>query len=197
MSEFAGVILAGGRGQRFGGPKAYALLPDGRTFLEACRDCLRAAGARPIITTLPPGSVPELDGTTAVVLPPAASAMFDSLREGLEAALGAAWEAVVVLPVDHPLVRPETASALAAAAGAVVLPSYRGKHGHPVVLARSVAVAIASGVLAGPTLRDVVRAVGHQDLAVDDPGVGANCNTPEALSASLADRAPGERGGSQ
>ncbi len=37
-SRTAGLILAGGAGRRFGGPKAFARLPDGRTFLEACAD---------------------------------------------------------------------------------------------------------------------------------------------------------------
>ena len=30
------VILGGGEGKRWGGPKAWAPLPDGRSFLEAC-----------------------------------------------------------------------------------------------------------------------------------------------------------------
>ncbi|MGV8040635.1 MAG: hypothetical protein AB2L07_11310 [Thermoanaerobaculaceae bacterium] len=47
---------------------------------------------------------------------------------------------------------------------------------------------IVSGALSGPTLRDVLRAVGTVDLPVDDPGVVANCNTPERLAAALAQR---------
>ena len=67
---FAGLILAGGEGKRWGAPKAFARLPDGRTFLEACFRVLREAGAGPIVATLPPGvGDPGLEGLSAVVLP--------------------------------------------------------------------------------------------------------------------------------
>ena len=63
MAGIAGLILAGGVGSRFGGPKAWAVLPDGRTFLDACVASLLGAGADPVVATLPPGSKdPEIDG---------------------------------------------------------------------------------------------------------------------------------------
>jgi hypothetical protein len=58
------------------------------------------------------------------------------------------------------------------------------------MLVRAVAQQIVAGALPGPTLREVLHAVDTVDVAVDDPGVIANCNTPEALAAALA------RGGS-
>jgi len=113
--------------------------------------------------------------------------MFESLRFGLQHLLvDEAWGAVVVLPVDHPLVAPTTVRALVGTEGAAVLPAHNGKHGHPVKLTRAVAESVVAGELAGPTLRDVLRAVGTVDVAVDDPAVVANCNTPEALAAALA-----------
>jgi len=184
----AGLILAGGAGTRFGGPKAFAVLPDGRTFLAACAECLAAAGLAPIRATLPP----ETDsvraaGCSAVVLPGVGLPMFESLVAGLRALLAdTGWDRVVVLPVDHPLVRPRTVRALAAAAGDAAIPSLRGKHGHPVMLRRAVAERIGSGALPGPTLRDVLHTVAIAVVAVDDPGVTANCNTPDALTAALA-----------
>jgi ribosomal protein S5 len=54
------------------------------------------------------------------------------------------------------------------------------------MLSRRVAERIVTGEFAGPTLREVLRAVGTVDVAVDDPGVTANCNTPEALAAAVA-----------
>ncbi len=184
----AGVILAGGAGTRFGGPKAFARLPDGRTFLAACADALVAGGAAPVVATLPPGAeTPAPDGVIAVPLPDAGLPMFESLACGLARLLpDSSWERVVVLPVDHPLVRPATVRALAVAVGEAAIPAYRGKHGHPVALARAVAERVASGELGGPTLREVLRAVATVEVAVDDPGVTANCNTPEALAAALA-----------
>lgn len=187
-ARFAGLILAGGAGERYGGPKAFARLPDGRPFLAACAELLATAGAAPLLATLPAGT-PSLraPGLECLPLPEAGLAMFDSLRLGLEHLLAdAAWGTVVVLPVDHPLVAPDTVRALAAAQADAALPSHGGKHGHPVMLSRRVAERILAGELAGPTLRDALRAVGTVDVVVDDPGVTANCNTPEALVEALA-----------
>ncbi|MFV2073710.1 MAG: NTP transferase domain-containing protein [Thermoanaerobaculales bacterium] len=185
--HIAGLILAGGEGKRWGGPKAFAGLPDGRTFLEACTIVLRAAGAKPVVATLPPGTPdPGIEGLEGLALPEPGLDMFGSLCRGFgRLAELADWEAVVVLPVDHPLVQPVTVKALAAAGVEAVIPSFGGKHGHPVCLRRNVAESIVAGESEGPTLRDVLRAYEATDLVVDDPGVVANCNTAEALAAAL------------
>ena len=184
----AGLALAGGEGRRFGGPKAWATLPDGRTFLDACAAALAGAGARPLFATLPPGSEdPRIPGLEVLPLPRPGLDMFASLRFGLERLLAdPGWTRVAVLPVDHPLVRPATVGALATVSARAVIPSCRGKHGHPVVLDRDVAAGVADGQLAGPVLRDVLRTVGAATLEIDDPGVTANCNTPDALAAAWA-----------
>jgi len=184
----AGLILAGGAGTRFGGPKAFARLPDGRTFLSACADGLAGAGVSPIVATLPSSSPPERPQSfETIALPEPGLPMFESLTIGLRRLLGdTGWDRVVVLPVDHPLVRSETVRALADAAADAAIPAYRGKRGHPVLLRRSLAERVAAGTLRGPTLRDVLHAVRTVDVAVGDPGVTANCNTPEALAAALA-----------
>ena len=184
---FAGLILAGGEGRRFGAPKAFARLPDGRTFLEACCETLTAAGARPVAATLPRRHAGhEVPGLRQIPLPGSGLDMLASLRWGLRHLFSEpAWGAVVVLPVDHPLVGAAAILELVAVGAAVVVPCYRGKHGHPILLAREVAERVARDELAGGTLRDILRAVGAVDAAVDDPGVVANCNTPEALRSWL------------
>jgi CTP:molybdopterin cytidylyltransferase MocA len=184
----AGLILAGGVGERYGGPKAFARLPDGRRFLAACAELLAAGGATPLLATLPVGT-PALNapGIEDLPLPAPGLPMFDSLRLGLDRLLrDPAWTIVVVLPVDHPLVAPATIRALAASNGDAAIPSHHGKHGHPVMLTRSVAERIVASELSGPTLREVLRAVATATVEVDDPGVIANCNSPEALAAALA-----------
>ncbi|NCO69613.1 MAG: NTP transferase domain-containing protein, partial [Acidobacteria bacterium] len=171
--------------------------PDGRTFLAACGDALRAGGVALIVATLPApvidgGASDELPlpvppGVQAAHLPAAGLAMFDSLQIGFKALLAFDWERVVVLPVDHPLVRPTTVAALAASEGVAGIATWRSKHGHPVVLDRDLAEAIGNGRLTGPTLREVLSGAAAVDVAVDDPGVVANCNTPERLREALVE----------
>jgi CTP:molybdopterin cytidylyltransferase MocA len=184
----AGLILAGGYGERYGGPKAFARLPDRTTFLERCAATLVAAGAAPVIATVPPGTaVTAPVGVDIVPLPAAGLDMLASIRVGLSRLLDTTgWLAVAILPVDHPLVSSASVRALAAVAAPSTVPVYRGKRGHPVCLARSVAMAIVRQELPGPTLREALRAAGRHDVAVDDPGVVANCNTPERLQQALA-----------
>ena len=188
MRRCCGVILAGGRGERFGGAKAFAVLPDGRTFLAACRDVLAAGGCEPIVATVPcDGPVPELAGVNVVVLPGPGLTMFDSLKIALATAIESArWERAIVLPVDHPLVHADTVRALAAVDAPAAIPVYAGKRGHPIAIARGVGTLVAGGDLEGPTLREVLYAVGIVDVAVADAAVGANCNTPAALAAAWA-----------
>jgi len=186
----AGLILGGGVGERFGGPKAFVRLPDGMTFLESCLAVLREAGAVPVAATLPPATTePTPDGLEALTLPAPGMDMLASLRHGLSRLLETpGWRVVVVLPVDHPLVRPETVRALAAAATPTAVPVYRGKRGHPVALTRQFVERLLSGELAAATLRDAMKVAGRHDLEVDDPDVASNCNTPEQLAAALARR---------
>lgn len=185
--ELAGLVLAGGVGARFGGPKAWALLPDGRTFLDACVVALREAGAFPLVATLPPGSTdPEIKDLAALPLPEEGLDMFASVKIGLRRLLAVeGWTRVAILPVDHPLVASAAISAIAASDESAAIPSFRGKHGHPVVVDRFVAEAIADGSLPGPTLREVLGEIGTIDVPVDDPGTIANCNTPDALQRAL------------
>jgi CTP:molybdopterin cytidylyltransferase MocA len=185
-TRFAGVILGGGRGERYGGPKALVLLPDGRSFLDACVGSLAAAAAAPIVATLPPDlEVPTIAGLTPVALPADGLAMFDSLRLALaRASQEHGWVRAVVLPVDHPLVAPAAIRALAAVGATAAIPSFRGKHGHPIMLCRALAEEIAAGAHPGPTLREVLHAAAAVDVAVDDPGILANCNAPEVLAAA-------------
>ena len=187
---FAGLILAGGEGERWGGPKAWATLPDGKTFLESCFGILREAGARPIVATLPPGvDDPGIDGLMAVALPTAGLDMFASIKAGLDRVMDFPdWQYVALLPVDHPLVTADAITALGNTEAPAAIPLFRGKHGHPVCVVRSVVQNIVDGELAGPTLREVLRLVEAVDVPVDDVGVISNCNTPEALREALKRR---------
>ena len=112
--------------------------------------------------------------------------MFASIVTGLDLLIkDPNWQVVAILPVDHPLVSSGTVTALANATAQAAIPSFKGKHGHPVCLARSVVETLLEGQPTGPTLREVLRSVDAADVPVDDPGVITNCNTPEALATAL------------
>jgi len=185
-SILAGLILAGGQGRRWGGPKAAAVLPDGRTFLTACTQTLIDAGVAPVAATLPPGlSYQGPAVLEALPLPAPDLDMFASLRHGLSFLLQLDhWSAVVMLPVDHPLVLPSTVATLVAAGPPAARPRLDGRHGHPICLWRACAAHIVT-TTTETNLRQVLRRVGAADVEVDDPGVRANCNTPDALAHAL------------
>jgi molybdenum cofactor cytidylyltransferase len=124
------------------------------------------------------------------------SGMYGSVRAGLAAALEARPQAVMVLPVDHPDVRVATLEALAAmihgalaacktprerrALAYAVVPRYRRRRGHPVVMTPALAAAIAADRDAehlSDALRRHARLIGYLDVA--DAGVVRNVNRPE------------------
>ncbi len=182
-SPTAGLILAGGAGRRFGGPKAFAHLPDGRTFLQACAEVMHRGGLAPLAATLPPDVTGDIPDTVQPLrLPQSGLDMFASIMLGLQHLVDDPnWRKLILLPVDHPLVQTETITTLIAQEGPAAIPTFDKRHGHPIMISRTVAEAITEGRLPGPTLREVLRAAPAHDVPVEDRGIRANCNTPEAL----------------
>jgi len=122
--------------------------------------------------------------------------MLSSARAGLREALRARPEAVLVLPVDHPAVRPGTVAdltrvlmgALAACRtpadrarfSYALIPRHRRRRGHPIALSPALARAVAGDAGAenlSDGLRRNARLVGYLD--VSDKGVVRNRNTPD------------------
>ena len=128
-----------------------------------------------------------------------ARGMFGSVKLGLRAALRFDPDALLVLPVDHPAVRPATVRALAgtmeealgafgarrASAGFAyaLVPRYRRRRGHPLALSTALARAIVADAYAtdlSDAVRRNARLVGFLDGA--DPGILFNLNTPAGRS---------------
>jgi CTP:molybdopterin cytidylyltransferase MocA len=193
-----GIVLAAGRSQRMGEPKALLEI-DGQTFLERAITTLLSGGCASVIVVLPPSEsaqtmweIAESTGARVVENPSPESEPIDSLRIGLDAASSDA-RAAAVLPVDHPVVRESTVAALLGAfesrGSIIVRPVFGDRPGHPIVLERSI-----WGELAEPDLpegtRTVVRrhAAKIDHVAVDDPGVKANIDTPDDYEQELERR---------
>lgn len=104
---------------------------------------------------------------------------FSSVRTGLRAALrqGADW--IFVHPVDMPLVRARTLRKLSRhllAVDQAVIPTYRGKPGHPVLLS-----AWSSRKILRMRVTHLAAALSHlqtRRVAVNDPGSQVNINLP-------------------
>jgi CTP:molybdopterin cytidylyltransferase MocA len=137
-------------------------------------------------------------GAVTLTNPDPGEGPITSLRVALET-LGDGIDGMAVLPVDHPLVRPATVRALLEAfvesRAPVVLPTHEGERGHPGLFRRSV-----FPELLDPGLEGGARTVVHAHLAdahlvpVDDPGVRADIDTPEAYRAAFPGRSPGSGG---
>ncbi|MCJ2078366.1 NTP transferase domain-containing protein [Methylobacterium sp. HMF5984] len=186
------VLLAAGRGTRFGTePKLLARL-DGTPLVRHAAEAALASRARPVVVVLGAHAVAVravLHNLDLVFVENAAfgSGLSTSLRAGL-AALPAETDAAVILLGDMPRVTPEQIDRLAAAyraakpAPSAVVPTIAGRRGNPVLLDRRVlgdAIASLSGDHgAGPLLKgraDVLEIPG-------EPGTALDVDTPEMLA---------------
>jgi CTP:molybdopterin cytidylyltransferase MocA len=135
----AALVLAAGAGSRYGAPKALVEL-DGERLVDRAIRVLRQGGIIPTYVVQGAAVLTDLSGAEVVDNPDWPSGMGSSLRAGISA-LPAAVQAVVVVPVDQPgLTAAALGRVLAAAQGdrqqALVVATYAGRRGHPVLLGR-------------------------------------------------------------
>lgn len=133
------VVLAAGEGRRMGGPKALALYR-GTSFLAHACGLLARPGVAAVIAVIgaeaarvrSEAHVPE--AATLVENDAWTDGMLSSVWRGLDAAESLGAEAVLLHPVDHPLVAPETVDRVVGALeqGAfAAAPTHAGRRGHP------------------------------------------------------------------
>jgi CTP:molybdopterin cytidylyltransferase MocA len=194
----AGVLLAAGKGSRFGQPKALVEL-DGQTLAERGVNLLRAGGARPVLIVT--GAAPiEIDGAHAVYNPEWRTGMGSSLRAALQAlariittpasATGTGTvsiSAAVVALADQPLIGPEAVARLIAAyrdGASVVVATYDGQPRNPVLLPREHWAEVIATATGDQGARTFLRA--HPDLVTlvecGDTGRPDDIDTPADLA---------------
>jgi molybdenum cofactor cytidylyltransferase len=186
----AAVILSAGASSRMGRPKALLPYREG-TFLEHLIQVTRhprvgvtrvvlGAGAE-VIRTLG-----KLDQSIVVVNEEWQQGQLSSVQAALRSLEGLSTDGIVLCPVDHPLVSAPLVSDLItrfyADRKSIVLPTYEGRRGHPVIFSRS----LYSELLAAPAdkgARAVVWAHAADVLEVptDEEGVVLNLNDPDML----------------
>jgi len=181
------IVLAAGEGRRIGGPKALLRLGE-ETFLErglqlfSRPDVARVIGVvgaeadRVVEGTRPPG------GTRLVVNDRWGEGMLTSVWAGLDAARDDGADAVLLHPVDHPVVAPETIGQVVAALreGAfVAVPSWEGRRGHPGGFGPEACRALRAAPLERGA-REVLAANAERVVHVPgDPGCRRGVNTLE------------------
>lgn len=190
--RFAAIVLAAGRSERMGQPKA--LLPWGNRPLIAYQIAgLAAAGCLPVIVVL--GH--DADDIVPAVTDPVAEVVINarytegrasSLRAGAQAVPHDA-EAVVVLSVDQPRPTEVIARLLAEhdrGHALVTQPTYRGRRGHPVVISAALLPELRQVTEESLGLRAVLRAHTAQTRLVpfDDSVVTVDLNTLEDVRAA-------------
>ena len=110
-----------------------------------------------------------------------ASALDPPAQHAHEPAIGLLW------PVDHARVQPETVRAIidACAPEGAAVPTYQGRGGHPAGFGRMIWPALATCASAPQGARSVLHELARiapdhvVRIAVDDPGVIADIDTPE------------------
>jgi len=202
--SWCAVILAAGESTRMGRDKALLPWPPyragvqtgGQTFLSAAIQSLNPFSDLVIVVAGKNEAqlTPVVYAQSGFVVrnPAPARGQFSSLQVGLQEVLNHGRDGAIVTLVDRPPVSADTLNTLCAAfvdaaAGTwAVVPECGGKHGHPVLLGREM---IAAFLNAAPTSN--AREIEHQYqqhiqyVAVDDPAVAMNVDTPqdyEALS---------------
>jgi molybdenum cofactor cytidylyltransferase len=193
-----GIVLAAGASSRMGEPKPL-LEVDGTPFLERAIKLLRGAGCRYVLAVVNDRDdwitrLADASGAGIVINENPQSEQIDSLRLGI-ANLPDGYDGVMVLPVDFPRVQDTTVKKLIAeftnTRSPVLNPSYNGTAGHPVIFSRDVVAELAR-----PDLPDGARSVieQHSDartIAVDDPGVLIDIDTPTDYQEHVAGGADG------
>jgi molybdenum cofactor cytidylyltransferase len=198
--RIAVIILAAGRSRRMG--RAKALLPlDGKPLLAHVIDTAVAAeelGPVVVVTGHEPGALEP------ILVPRSVRAvhnenfeqggMLSSVQAGVAAVAGEADAAFVML-ADQPLVRVATLRTMASAYRArrprVIVPTYGGKRGHPVLMCGRGFVEILA-LTGDATLKTYTAAQAERtlELPADDAAVLDDLDTPADYADALRRVAP-------
>ena len=195
MTGYAAVVLAAGRGRRFGGAKLLARFGDASVLAASLRSLAEAPVDQIVVVTgfHAPGVEAEArtcaaamgfaDRLRIVFAPDAAEGMGASLRAGV-AALRPCRGVFVVL-ADMPRLPPAMFERLCAAleTGAdAAAPVWRGRRGHPVLFSATKLPALA-GLRGDEGARELLLGLGDRLVleSAPDDGVLADIDRPEDL----------------
>jgi molybdenum cofactor cytidylyltransferase len=183
------IVLAAGRGSRFGGDKLAAKL-NGRSLLDHAVAAACAAPVERVLVVTRPGATIS-DHPRVERVETWSEALSDTLRAGLAVASTHAAEGAFIFLGDMPLVPPSLAAALAEAIGPslAAMPVRDGAPGHPVLISRA-AFSLVDDLSGDEGLGRVLR--NRNDvvsLETSDPGALFDVDTLADLVAAQRDEA--------
>ncbi len=194
----AAVILAAGESRRMGTPKALLPFPAGTpvsegipTFLEHLMSIAQhpRIGLRRVVLGAHAEEIRshgKLDAEDVVVNSEWATGQLSSIQAALRSLPPGDTDGAVLFLVDQPLITAGLVGTLVeqfyASKKGIVIPTYNGKRGHPVIFASS----LYDELLAAPAeqgARAVVWAHANEvlEISTDEEGVVLNLNDPETL----------------
>lgn len=189
MKKVAGLILAAGKSERMGRPKA--LLPfQGKCFLSHVLTEAVESNLDSVVVVLGHGAEAVLQALPevrprSVINPGYDHGQLSSLQCGLEHLRATRLDGIMVFLIDHPLIHRGLVNQLIDAFGSndrsIVVPSFGHRRGHPMIFGSE----LFDELLATPLDRgaiSVVRKHAHEilHLEVNEPGVLVDIDTPEA-----------------
>ncbi len=181
------LILAGGNSSRMNYPKPFLKIA-GRTFVSHIAGAYITAGVTNIILVLNStflnsdwkSHLEQLPASVKIVpnLFPEKDRLY-SIQTGLAAAPDAGF--CFIHNADSPLISPETIVALwnNRKADGAVIPVFKNKKGHPILLSLPIMRRIKPMAPGDKTLKDVLRHFPQTCIETDDKAILLNVNTPE------------------
>jgi CTP:molybdopterin cytidylyltransferase MocA len=199
--EIHAIILAAGAGVRIGTPKAL-LRVGTKTFLSRVVETFTRPGVARVIAVLghEGARVREDAGLprelSLVVNPRPEQGMLSSVWIGLETAEAAGAEAVLLHPVDHPLIDARAVDRVVVAleqGARIVVAAHEGRRGHPAGFAQSVFADLRA---ADPARGARAVLADHPDWVTHvpgGPGCRAGINSPADYARLIGDATPPSR----
>ena len=194
MTSTAAVVLSGGESSRFGGMPKALLSTGNRTSVRRIAEICLELGFDPVVVVAGPhrwAIAGEVRGLGVEVVE--SREWFEGRTASVQAGLNALPPGgdVLLWPVDHPFVRAATVERLERTRdedllGVWFIPTFEGHGGHPVLWREALRKEILELRPDAP-VRSLIPEFGPQvrRIAVDDPGVVANVDTPEEYRAAL------------
>lgn len=191
------ILLAGGESRRMGGDFKPLLKWGTRTVIGACIDNLKRSRVDEIIVVL---GFRESEirsrlagaGVQFAINRDYSKGMLSSLKTGLPL-VSPRCEGVLIALVDQPMVGPEAINPLVISFGdyekRISVPTYEGKHGHPIIISRGLEDEVMKLDEADPDgLKALINAHRSeiQEVPVDSPAILDDIDLPEDYARLVA-----------